>query len=220
MNLTAEQIQYTHDFVKRKYVDYYDVQIELVDHIATSIEEKIEANPKLDFYTALQQVSDSFGMFGFMKFVEEKEKQVQRRFRKMYQREVRQFFTIPKVLFTIAVVFVVYQFNSVVSYEVGRNVTLVLLFSLVGFQLVYYYYQKRKLNHDFITSKSPLIGIQVFNIANQALGLFAYRTLYEDSIWWIVVLTTGIIIGNIANYTVGQKMMNEQRRLYPEAFAV
>jgi hypothetical protein len=53
MKLTHSQIQYIHDFVKRKYVDYYDVQIELVDHIATAMEEKIELNPKLDFYTAL-----------------------------------------------------------------------------------------------------------------------------------------------------------------------
>ena len=220
MKLTTTQIQYIHDFVKRKYVDYYDVQIELVDHIATAIEEKIAESPKLDFYTALQQVYEGFGRFGFLKFVEEKEKQVQRRFRKMYQRETWRFFTLPKVLLTLALAFCVYQFNSVVSFETGRNVTLVLLFSLVGFQLVYYFYQKRKFNHDFITLRSPLTGITFLNIVNQAVGLFAYRTLYEDSIWWIVVLTTAIIIGNIANYTVGQKMIDEQRRLYPEAFAV
>ena len=48
MKLSPSQLEYIHDFIKRKYVDYYDVQVELVDHIASSIEGKIEANPKLD----------------------------------------------------------------------------------------------------------------------------------------------------------------------------
>ncbi|MFT6204353.1 MAG: hypothetical protein ACI9V1_001888 [Spirosomataceae bacterium] len=144
MKLTTTQIQYIHDFVKRKYVDYYDVQIELVDHIATAIEEKIKVNPKLDFYTALQQVYDRFGMFGFSDFVEEKEKQVQRRFRKMQSREWLRFFTVPKVVFTVILVAFNYQILLVFSPNVLKySFAGVYIMSLL-FQIIYLFREQKQ----------------------------------------------------------------------------
>ena len=37
--LTTTQIQSIFDFTTTKYIKYYDVQLELVDHIANRIEE-------------------------------------------------------------------------------------------------------------------------------------------------------------------------------------
>lgn len=219
MNLTPEQIQYIHDFVRRKYVDYYDVQIELVDHIATAIEEKIEANPKLDFYTALQEVYDGFGRFGFVKFVEEKEKQVQWRFRKMYSREVQNFFTIPRVLFTVAFFFLSYQFYKVSPYVVSKNVTLILFTFLVFFQIVGYVWEKNKLRKELISINSPITAALIFNLVNQAINLSAFEKFHQDSIWWLPFIATFMVIGNLSNFIVSRKLRTEQRRLYPEAFA-
>ncbi len=218
MNISAEQIQYIHDFVKRKYVDYYDVQIELVDHIATAIEEKIALNPKLDFYTALQQIYEGFGRFGFMKFVEEKEKQVQRRFLKMYRREMWQFFTVPKVVFTLAVFFLSYQLFLKTDYSTSKIVTLVVATSLIVGQFVIYFYEKRRLEKALISTGPPMTGVLILNIFNQSISLTSFKALYEDSVWWLPLLCTLIVIANFSNFMVSRKLRTEQRRLYPEAF--
>lgn len=39
MKLNDDQIQSLFDFTKKKLVHFYDLQIELVDHLAASIEE-------------------------------------------------------------------------------------------------------------------------------------------------------------------------------------
>jgi len=86
--LTQEQIDYLFDFVYRKRVRYYDVQVEIVDHLASAIEEKWRENPDLSFEQALDQVYNSFGIFGFAKVVEARERAVQ----KQGVRELGRFF--------------------------------------------------------------------------------------------------------------------------------
>ena len=39
MKLTKEQIQQLYKFTRQHYVEYYDVQTELVDHLANDIEQ-------------------------------------------------------------------------------------------------------------------------------------------------------------------------------------
>lgn len=59
--LTEEQIERLHRFCVEHYVRHYDVQVELVDHLGTAIEEKMSDNHLLSFEQALQQVYRGFG---------------------------------------------------------------------------------------------------------------------------------------------------------------
>lgn len=70
--LTEEQINRLYKFCVQHYVRYYDVQIELVDHLANAIEARMEADKKLDFETALNSVYAGFGMMGFSKIVSQR----------------------------------------------------------------------------------------------------------------------------------------------------
>ena len=54
MKLSAEQIERLYQFTRQHYVEYYDLQTELVDHLANAIEEQWQQNPKLSFEEALQ----------------------------------------------------------------------------------------------------------------------------------------------------------------------
>ena len=53
MKLTAEQIEQLYVFTRQHYVEYYDLQTELVDHLANAIEQQWESNPKLTFEMVL-----------------------------------------------------------------------------------------------------------------------------------------------------------------------
>jgi hypothetical protein len=52
-------------------VEWYDLQSELVDHLANAIETQWQENPKLSFNEALNK--DQFSVFGFMDVVEKRQ---------------------------------------------------------------------------------------------------------------------------------------------------
>jgi hypothetical protein len=49
MMLSQEQLQELFSFCEKHFVQYYDVQVELVDHLANAIEAEMAANPKRSF---------------------------------------------------------------------------------------------------------------------------------------------------------------------------
>ena len=69
MNLETKHIDQIEAFVKSKYVDYYDIQVELVDHLVSAVETELEQFPNLNFEKVLLSKYKAFGIFGFSDFV-------------------------------------------------------------------------------------------------------------------------------------------------------
>jgi hypothetical protein len=84
-------------------VYHYDVQSELVDHLANDIEEIWKEKSKVSFQEARDKSFKKFGVFGFMDVIEAKQKQMNKRYRSILWRFFREWFTIPKVMTTMAV---------------------------------------------------------------------------------------------------------------------
>ena len=74
MTLSKEQIEHLFTFTQKKFVNWYDLQVELVDHLANKIEAEMEADKALSFERALGNVYAGFGIFGFAQIVKEREK--------------------------------------------------------------------------------------------------------------------------------------------------
>ena len=53
MKLTAENIQFIDNYLKNSEVIYYDIRMEMLDHVATAVEQKMAAE-NLDFYDAFK----------------------------------------------------------------------------------------------------------------------------------------------------------------------
>ena len=53
MKLNPSQIDRLFTFTRQHYVEYYDLQTELVDHLAHAIEAQWQEKPKLSFEDAL-----------------------------------------------------------------------------------------------------------------------------------------------------------------------
>ena len=103
--LTQQQIERLFAFCRKHYVQYYDVQLELVDHIADIIEDLQKANPALSFSDALQMAGTQFSDNEFKAIVRSKKEQLMVRFRKLWWKEFVSYFTIPKVSITILLMF-------------------------------------------------------------------------------------------------------------------
>ena len=101
IELSKEQIDELFTFVEKKYVRYIDVQYELVDHLASGIEEEMTNDSSIDFRTALDKVYNRFPITGFDQFLTEKEKAMQKYWRRKQGDIFKQYFTLPKVFLTI-----------------------------------------------------------------------------------------------------------------------
>ncbi|MGV9002514.1 hypothetical protein [Flavobacterium sp.] len=104
MKLSAIQIQKLYVFTRQHYVEYYDLQTELVDHLANAIEEQWQENPKISFEEALQKEFKKFGIFGFMDVVEKRQAAMNKKYNKIVWNHFKTFFKLPQIIGTVAAV--------------------------------------------------------------------------------------------------------------------
>lgn len=109
MKLTQPQIQNLYAFTRQHYVEHYDLQTELVDHLANDIESVWQTETNLSFEDARDQAFKKFGVFGFMEVLERRQKAMNKRYIKYLWAELKQWFTFPKLITTIAVFLIIYM---------------------------------------------------------------------------------------------------------------
>lgn len=162
--LTEQEINDIFDFTKKHYVEFYDVQVELVDHLANAIEAQWIDNPKLSFEDALQIEFKKFGVFGFTGMVEQKQAELHKYYNKMLWNEVLKFISIPKVILTIALYLGIY-FVFKKTGNFGEMIALgALIISLIFFMVdgLRYIYKTRKEQKK--QGRSWLIQSVAFNV--------------------------------------------------------
>ena len=106
--VTIEEIEQLHRFVRQHYVEFYDVELELVDHLANDIETQWLEDTSLSFDIALERAFKKFGIFGFSDVVEHKVNKLNNSYYKKSFRLLLDFFTIPKIVVAIALFLVIY----------------------------------------------------------------------------------------------------------------
>ena len=107
--LTPEQIEQLFAFCRKHFVKQYDLQIELVDHMASSVEEQWETNPRLSFQEALNNTFGKFGIFGFGKVKEQKKKALEIKYRNLLIKYTFEYFRLPKLILTLAFTLILFK---------------------------------------------------------------------------------------------------------------
>lgn len=102
MKLTNQQIDHLFTFTRQHYVEWYDLQSELVDHLANAIETQWQENPKLTFDEALNAEFKKFGVFGFMDVVEKRQAVLGKKYNGLVWHHFKDFFGIPKIVLILA----------------------------------------------------------------------------------------------------------------------
>ncbi|MCF6181811.1 hypothetical protein [Lutibacter sp.] len=128
MKLTKEQIQNLYKFTRQHYVEHYDLQTELVDHLANDIEKIWEEQPTLSFEQAKTISFKKFGVFGFMDVIAARQKAMSKKYWKIIGRFIKQWFQLPKIILT-ALLFI--SFYTVCKTTFATNILLIVLIILV-----------------------------------------------------------------------------------------
>lgn len=136
-NLSELEIEVLFKFVKIKYVHHHDLQHEVVDHLACNIEELMIKNPQLTFDEALQKVYNQFPISGFTNLVAQKTKAMEKYWRTRFWQYYIGFFKLPRVLFTIGSVFILFKLLSIPSFKPYLVPIYYILFVLLLLPLFY-----------------------------------------------------------------------------------
>lgn len=130
--LTQKETEELFNLCEKYGVVFYDVQIEVVDHLASLIEKEWEETPEIDFQQGLKKAVSSFGTSNFTKITREKEKEVNRKYNLLLWNYFIEFYKWPKLLITL-----VFTIGLFLLFQVANHTkTILLIYSglvLVGF---------------------------------------------------------------------------------------
>lgn len=65
MPLTKDQLSEIRDFIYSRGFTHIEVEMEILDHVASAVEVKLEENPDKSLTKAIHEVHSSFGVLGF-----------------------------------------------------------------------------------------------------------------------------------------------------------
>jgi hypothetical protein len=150
MKLTPPQIQNLYAFTRQHYVEHYDLQTELVDHLANDIESVWQTQTNLSFEDARDKAFKKFGVFGFMDVLERRQKAMNKRYLKYLWTELKQWFTFPKLITTMALFFAIYLGLSTIfakSFLIGLFVIICVFAIYKSIQLKRQFKQRKALSN-------------------------------------------------------------------------
>ena len=207
--ITQEETEQLFQFCRRHYVYHYDVQIELVDHLATAIEEQWEQNPKLSFDEGLKNSFKKFGIYGFSKIKSQKEKELRRKYNRLLWHFMLDFYRWPKVITTFVCtlgLFLLFQLIGHTLWIVAGFAFLVLIGAIL-----YHRFILKKLKLKIIPGKSFLLAdqlekvtsiyvlaIQLPNITYQAFNIS--RTYSIENTWILLGLSFFMVAFSVLLY--------------------
>ena len=228
MELTQTNIKELYKFTRKHFVYHYDVQTELVDHLANDIESIWEEHPKLSFQDAQDKSFKKFGIFGFMDVIEAKQKQMNKRYWKIILRFAKEWFSIPKIVVTISIFLAFFMLLQIQYSEYILLATLLILI-ILEMRIVY---KVRKLHKEKVVKKDKIFllesmigdtkngntGLTFMNLFNIIhLTNFNFSALH---IYWVlvisIVLTLLCILFYVSNYVIPQRAEELLEETYPE----
>jgi len=230
MKLTQDQIAHLYKFTREHYVYHYDLQTELVDHLSNGIEDQWQENPHLTFKEALNKEFKKFGIFGFMDVIEKKTKAMQKRYRGILWRFLKEWFKLPKVITTLLIFL---TFVLVMQLKYANFILMAVFGVLIIFDLrnLYKNKKKEKLNKEkekiFMleamlgTAKQGNGAFNAVNFVNVFNFLHLTDTPFEElQLHWVlliaVIATLACLTYYITNYVMPTKAQELLEETYPE----
>ena len=219
MHLTKEQILQIDNYLKACGIKWYDVRVELVDHIANKIEKRFTENHDLDLKRLLNEEHRNFSPNGFSDVIKSKKRLIKSQFNKSFRTYLKNSLTIPIVILFCGVflrlrILMILFSNKMLFFNV-------LSFSLLGFVSVLYlkeFFIKNSKGEKFLILDRDVHG------KNKIVFIFFYETVsyINDTSYTNMYVTYArltiyflIILYSIAIENVYAKNKKEIEKKYP-----
>lgn len=180
MNLSATQISEIKNFISRKGIKYQDVQMEVIDHVATAVEEKMNADGTLSFESALNQTHASFGIFGFSTMEDSISNGLSKKYTRIFWGQFLSLFGLRYLPLVVFAVFTLYKVQVLINDD--QSLLTISFFSIIGLLTLAIVYLNRNAYKDFLVYKISamyLVYLSVFfQIFNVVLNLNAKPSVF------------------------------------------
>ena len=184
--LTEEQLTDLFLFCEENDVKYYDVQMELVDHLSCAIENKWKEKPSLPYEEALWEVYDEFGASGFRKIVSSKEKELEKKFNHLRWQYVGEFFRLPKIVLTTSATVILFFVFQITHFNFMFNFGLLTLFIATSFAfLLFIFPKKAQLN---VENGKNFVLLEQYKICHRQIVYLAVFPPLNAFIWGYLFL--------------------------------
>jgi|JI10StandDraft_1071094.scaffolds.fasta_scaffold391300_2 hypothetical protein len=236
MPVTQSQIKYIDDYLKYHKVDYWDIRIELLDHIVSKVETLMEDGKS--FESALEEVHVGFGNrnyrnwntgreygiktngSGYENFIKQKEREINKFYRNTLFNEVK-LFLISKNGIVLTAMFFLFAYYSMILNDFKWLKILVLILSLLpsvfSFKLgisSWLQMKKEKSIHIQFASLYSYFTIFFLPFFTNTLPSFGFFENFSKSVYnySLLFLFTVMFIFNI----VGLKVFKEINEYYSQ----
>jgi len=228
MKLSKEQIERLYRFTREHFVEWYDLQTELVDHLANAIESKWNENPNLSFEETLQSEFKKFGVFGFMDVVEKRQIALNQKYNKLVWKHFKEFFALPKILLSFGFVAVLFfVMKQVPDPDIFFSVVFVSFVAVALTQIIKHIrYQNRKTKPDekrwlFLEVIRSYGNLSLFFVIPiQLLTRIANSSNFFQNTVLMLVVSAFIVAYSLAiyiiMYVIPSKAENYLHETYPE----
>ena len=212
MELTKEQIKQIDSYLNACRVTFEDVKKELIDHFASILEVKLKEKRIVNFQEELQQIHKDFGENGFKTLLDEKKKSITKQFYKSTFTELKQFFSIPKIVITVFFSIVLWQIMELSSDKSNFFTILSFVLIFLGFRLLFLINIRNSTKRHFLTLQ---ITEHFFNSFYACVMIFQIfpdfeKEKFNDPFFTIPLLLAFIIL--VLFYCSGEFVFYKKRK--------
>lgn len=219
MKLTTEQIEYISNYVASFDIKWYELQVELTDHIVLRMEEFWAKDPELTFHQVKYYAEQEFGRDGFKAIEKERTLILQKTHKREQWKQVGEFLKFPKIIASVLAVFLVYKGSF---YFDDITVYIRILFGiLIGFSAltIFNWYRFKKINGKrflaletayIINNSAIMFSFYMLLMAKQFKGNFEQKHLLFIPFCCIWVL--GILLVITGRYLTNKIVSNIKKQ--------
>jgi len=193
MEITKEQLQHIDNHLKKMGIKYWDLRLEMIDHIVTNIENDSETH---NFKDAFKMSLKKLGWLGRLSNINtEGWQNVNRKYRSEYHKGFLNFFKNYKNIALLIIGFLIlYLISKNVSFDVFREISYSLFISpltivLVEFGKSLFKKYGRSVNLDY----GVTYMIMSFLILNAIPLFFEDKSELFQKIMWFIVLSVHFV---------------------------
>ena len=176
MKLTEEQITYIENYIKSFDIKYYEVYMEILDHMILSVEAILEENKEITFEDAVLKAKvDGFGKKGFRGMMDEKLKLARNQARKQNNKMIKEYFTFPKIVMTLSVFVGYFVFLGFFDDPKKININCIVFIGLLAILQFVYFWKFRKINKLNVLKTQVLSNMYFLSFAGVNITQLIYN---------------------------------------------
>jgi len=217
--LTEKQIDALYLFTQQKGIRYYEVQIELVDHLASAIEREWENNPEISFEQALALVYSRFGIWGFDEIENKKAHALNMLHFQRWSRTFLSFFKLPLAIYTVLIFLLLREIINLVSFDAFyQPYTGVLIAGSLVYMILLYRRKKQKQRKKLMLLNFGRAFSLAFNLT-WYIHFFILQHLHFPESWVPALVYTALTVLMLSFIQTSEAIQKQAEKLYPGAFA-